>query len=223
MRHLGYVVTLLNMCSRKQTGWLFMNLLFGCLVILYTIDTYQNTTQKLNLLKAKQATSALRFEHFSKQTSLLDNQSEQFVELAKKGLFKPLDRIKLTDDLIEIQTELKLQALKIQIDPRNELDALDSKQGSDDVFGFRTRLHVEFKFYSDLDFVRFFKLLNIKQTGLWDVEHCQVTKKNGALDLANLVSPSHVIDPLFTADCRVSFYEILPNLSQAKMSVMVRS
>lgn len=192
----------------QKPALVLLLLLLGFGGLNYGLLEYQRTLKQENLLTERQLNNLLKQVRFLRtQEQLFRSYGDKYQAYLNQGLVNQQDRVKWTDELLKIKTELNLVPFNFQFDAERQLSKEDVThlRLDKDIF-YYTQLHLTMGLMSDLDLLTVLEKIRKHITPMFLVKNCEMTAHNDALQKPKF-SP---IRSLFDAKCTLILFQAKP-------------
>lgn len=180
----------------------------------YGLSSYQTMLEQRNHATEFQLRSLLKQVKFLRTQELLfQSYGEKYQSFLREGLVYQQDRVKWTDELLKIKTQLHLFPFNFEFEAERPLNGKDIKHLKIDknIF-YYTKLHLNMGLTSDLDLLKVLDQIKEKITPLFLVRGCDMVASTDALQNPKFEANR----ALFNAKCTLILFQAKPKRFKLK-------
>lgn len=192
----------------QKPAFVLLILLLGFGGLNYGLLQYQQDLQQNNDLSERHLKNLLKQIKFLRtQAQLFRSYGAKYQSYLNEGLVYQQDRVKWTDELLKIKTQLNLVPFNFQFDAEKQLEKNDVTQLKleKNIF-YYTQLHLTIGLMSDVDLLRVLERIHKYITPLFLVKGCEIIAHNDALQKPKFTPNS----ALFDAKCTLILFQAKP-------------
>ncbi|WP_024851522.1 hypothetical protein [Hydrogenovibrio kuenenii] len=192
----------------QKPAFILLILLLGFGGLNYGLFQYQKGLQHDNNLSERHLKNLLKQIKFLRsQAQLFHSYGEKYQTFLNEGLVYQQDRVKWTDELLKIKTQLNLVPFNFQFDAERQLVKSDVAhlKLNKNIF-YYTQLHLTMGLVSDLDLLRVLERIHKHITPLFLVKGCEIIAHNEVLQKPKFTPNTS----LFDAKCTLILFQAKP-------------
>lgn len=185
-------------------------LFFGGLA--WSLSSYQSRLAQQNQTTEFQLRSLLKQVKFLKtQEQMFQSYGKKYQSFLHEGLVFQQDRVKWTDELLKIKTQLHLSPFNFEFKAEHRLDKKNFKylKVQSNIF-YDTRLNLNMGLTSDLDLFNVFNQIRKNITPFFLVRGCEMIASTDALEQPKFEANR----ALFNAQCTLILFQAKPKRFQ---------